>query len=56
MGGHVPPGAFGLVNEIIAATVLGAGGMAVFKMWHWTERKKVNDFYSEIDKKRLAAQ
>eukprot|EP00976_Prorocentrum_cordatum_P099556 1191885-Prorocentrum_minimum.AAC.1 len=32
MAGHVPPGAFGLVNEIIAATMLGTAGLASFKV------------------------
>eukprot|EP00242_Pyramimonas_sp_CCMP2087_P013079 CAMPEP_0198210772 /NCGR_PEP_ID=MMETSP1445-20131203/22301_1 /TAXON_ID=36898 /ORGANISM="Pyramimonas sp., Strain CCMP2087" /LENGTH=57 /DNA_ID=CAMNT_0043884915 /DNA_START=135 /DNA_END=308 /DNA_ORIENTATION=- len=54
MGAHVPPGAFGLVKEIVCATALGTAGFVTFKMWHLQERKKVNDFYSALAKKNAS--
>lgn len=44
-------GRFSLLREIAVATVLGTAFGAVWKTWHWNEKRHVAQFYRDLARK-----
>jgi hypothetical protein len=52
--GPINSGRFNLIREIAIGTTLGIAAGFVWKSWHWGEKRRLANYYSELYKKEKA--
>jgi hypothetical protein len=52
--GPINSGRFNLIREIAIGFTLGLAGGLVWKSWHWSEKRRVAQYYADLYKKEKA--
>jgi hypothetical protein len=52
--GPINAGRFNLIREIFIGSALGVSAGLVWKSWHWGEKRRMAQYYSELYKKEKA--
>lgn len=49
--GPITSGRFNLVREVLIGTTIGVSLGMVWKTWHWSQKRKIADYYRQLDSK-----